>query len=71
MTKQEKSEKLSNFFAIKGLTQKNIADTLGVSETCVTAQIKRGVPMLTCLFLLFVHYIFFVVTHSKSSLLVL
>ena len=39
MTKQEKSEKLSNFFAIKGLTQKNIADTLGVSEPCVNALI--------------------------------
>ena len=40
MTKQEKSEKLSNFFINKGLTQKNIADTLGVSESCVNALIK-------------------------------
>ena len=40
MTKQEKSEKLSNFFVIKGLTQKNIADALGVSEPCVNALIN-------------------------------
>lgn len=40
MTKQEKSEKLSNFFIIKGLTQKNIADALGVSEPCVNALIN-------------------------------
>ena len=55
MTKQEKSEKLSKFLADRGLTQKRIADKLGVSEPCVTLQIKRGVPMLTCLFSLFVH----------------
>ena len=54
-TKQEKSEDLSKFFADRGLTQKRIADKLGVSEPCVTMQIKRGVPMLTCLFSLFVH----------------
>ena len=50
MTKQEKSEKLSKFFADRGLTQNGIADKLGVSEPCVTLQLKRGVPMLTCLF---------------------
>ena len=64
MTKQEKSEKLSKFLADRVLTQKKIADKLGVSEPCVTPQIKRGVPMLTCLFLLFVHRIFLIVTHS-------
>ena len=36
MTKQEKSEKLSKFFADRGLTQNIIADKLGVSEPCVT-----------------------------------
>lgn len=40
MTKQEKSEKLSNFFVTKGLTQKNIADALSVSEPCVNALIN-------------------------------
>ena len=39
MTKQEKSEKLSNFFVDRGLTQKTIADKLGVSEPCVNALI--------------------------------
>ena len=39
MTKQEKSEKLSNFFVGRGLTQKTIADKLGVSEPCVNALI--------------------------------
>ena len=70
MTKQEKSEKLSNFFVDRVLTQKRIADKLGASEPCVTLQItERGVPILTCLFLLFVHRIFLIVTHSGSSLL--
>ncbi|MDY4464552.1 MAG: hypothetical protein SPE31_09540, partial [Prevotella sp.] len=32
-------EKLSNFFSIKGLTQKSIANKLGVSEPCVNALI--------------------------------
>lgn len=39
MTKREKSEKLSKFFADRGLTQKRIADKLGVSEPCVNALI--------------------------------
>ena len=39
MTKQEKSEKLSNFFVGRVLTQKTVADKLGVSEPCVNALI--------------------------------